>query len=188
VPTATGNLESREKLRVPVLLFEAIEHCRGGEATIEDRLSGEARHHVGDRLMKACRRLVAVEVVFQPADLGCHVAGIAGNAGQVPQTRFLDHLGLGLGAAIHPDQAGAERPFPGVHGKATVQLTGDAQCADLAWGDLGVDEGLADRRAQGPLPQPRRLLGPSRSRVVGRVTPRGAAEHAKVVRGDDADL
>ena len=67
-------------------------------------------------------------------------------------------------------------------------LCGDAQGPDLAGGHPGAFERPADGGTQGPLPQPRVLFGPSRSRIVGRVALGGAAEDAKVVRGRDRGL
>ncbi len=138
--------------------------------------------------MEEGRRPVAVEIALQPTDLGGHVGGIAGHAGQAPQPVFVDDPGLGLGAAVHPNQAGAERPTARVDRQAAIQLPGDAQGPDLAGGHLGVFECLADGGAQGSLPQLRVLFGPSRPRIVGRIALGGATEDAKVVRVRDRGL
>ena len=135
------------------------------------------------------RRLpVGHPMAFQPSDLCRHVGGVPGDTGQVPQAVFLDHLGLGCGAPVHPDQAGAERPAIRIDGEASVKLAGDTQRADLVRGNSRRGERPTDRWGERSLPQLGRLLGPAGPRVVGLVRLGAAAEDTKVVRGDDDGL
>jgi hypothetical protein len=116
------------------------------------------------------------------------MGGVPGYAGQVPQAALIDRLGLGCGAPVYPNQAGADRPAIRTDGEAAVELAGDTQRADLVRGDARRGERLTDRWGERGLPQLGRLLGPARLRVVGLVRLGAAAKDTKVVRSDDDGL
>ena len=119
-------------------------------------------------------------MALQPADLGRHVGGIEHDPGRGADALGRHALDLGLGAPVHPDDAGRQRlPVP-VDRDAAVELAGDAERPDRLGRAAGRVEGAGDRRAERLLPEPRILLGPARAREgrpVGdrRLAPQAAA-------------
>jgi len=149
---------------------------------VEDLRAGQPRDEVGDRLMEtACFE----GLLLEPADLGGHVRGVARNPGYPAQFVRVNDLRLRFGAAVHPDDAGAERPPVRVHGDAAVELAGDPEGPDIGRGAPGGGERLGDRGPERVLPERRRLLGPAGAREIRLVGRGGFAQQAQAVVQDD---
>ena len=94
------------------------------------------------------------------------MAGIEDDAGARPDERGRHIRDLLLGPAIHPDQAGRERPAVGIDGNAAVELAADAERRDLLRRGARLAQRAGDRRPERALPQRRILLRPARPREL----------------------
>ena len=113
-------------------LLERIGHGGRGQAVVEHMGAGEPGDEVGDRLMEAADRRALGRVALQPAGLGRHVRGVQDDAGRVLHPLRRQARDLGLGAPVHPDDAGPERLALPVDGEAAVELAADAERPDRA--------------------------------------------------------
>ena len=105
-------LEQREQSGIEAALPERIDHGGRGEAVVEHMGAGEPGDEIGDRLMEAADRRALGRVALQPAGLGRHVGGVQDDAGRALHPRRRQARDLGLGAPVHPDEAGPERAGP----------------------------------------------------------------------------
>src|SRR5262249_61266635 len=96
-------------------------------------------------------------------------------------------MDFGGGAAVHPDDAGRQRPALIIDGDAAVELAADADAGDVGWFRIGVAQGIGDGGAERRKPELRRLLDPARLREGRTIGAVALAAHAEGVV-EDRDL